>query len=556
MGAALDFDDLLGITLDDLRDRPRWVAWRLEDGRKIPINPHTGGNAQSGNFATWAPRENAEARARRIGGEGTGIMLGDHPGGCIGGVDLDGCRDPATGELELWAAEILDRFATYAEVSPSGAGVKAFFIYNPADLPRYRETFDGGEWGRSFTAGRHRGPEVHLGGRWYAATGERLPGSPVTLRDVPADDLLWLLEEAGPRFKAAGGEAARDRGVLPERVDRSAELMRLAASIKATGGTLEDLQAALPDNPAALAHVEAQGRERMQMRALRRAWERAEGPVTLDLEAALAELDDLGDLPDAPLPADDSDGKPDLSDDRLARDFGRAGWKHKARWCGPLGGWLIWDGARWQRAERLEQFTAARAFLVATADGIDRWAARKADKLDPKAGEALQAWATKAGVGLKASARIAAVELLARSNPGAAVAPDQFDADDMLLGTPGGVVDLRTGALRPAERGDYITKVTAVAPAAEGTQPERWLHFLAECFPDNPEIPDFLQRLAGYALTGETREHKVFFFWGTGRNGKGSFLNTLTWLLGDYAATVATSVLLESRQARRGMKRP
>jgi P4 family phage/plasmid primase-like protien len=124
--------------------------------------------------------------------------------------------------------------------------------------------------------------------------------------------------------------------------------------------------------------------------------------------------------------------------------------------------------------------------------------------------------------------------------------PDLFDADRLILGTPGGTVDLRTGILRPARREDLLTKLTACAPAPAGTRPERWLAFLDEVFGGDAELIAFMQRAAGYALTGLTNEHKLLFLYGTGRNGKSVFLNTLVWLWGDYARRAAAEVFLNS----------
>jgi hypothetical protein len=79
----------------------------------------------------------------------------------------------------------------------------------------------------------------------------------------------------------------------------------------------------------------------------------------------------------------------------------------------------------------------------------------------------------------------------------------------------------------------YLTKITAAAPG--GTCP-LWRKFLGEITGRDTELQDFLQRIAGYSLTGSTREHASFFCYGTGGNGKGVFLNTLTAILADYAA--------------------
>ncbi len=81
----------------------------------------------------------------------------------------------------------------------------------------------------------------------------------------------------------------------------------------------------------------------------------------------------------------------------------------------------------------------------------------------------------------------------------------------MLLGTPGGTVDLRTGEMRAARRDDMITKQTAVEPAPAGIEPSLWLQFLRDVFDGDAEVISFIQRAAGYALTGMTSEHKMLF---------------------------------------------
>lgn len=243
----------------------------------------------------------------------------------------------------------------------------------------------------------------------------------------------------------------------------------------------------------------------------------------------------------------DADGDPDLSHDELALDLGRAGWSSDARYCAPLGGWLLWRGQHWEPEPGMKPMAMVRGFVRNKARLLVEWAERRATTLEPAAGEKLVAWAKSQAKTLRQDASIAAVERLARSNVKALAVPDQWDADDFLLGTPGGTVDLRTGELREATRGDYITRLTSIAPAERGTRPEAWLRFLGEVFPGDPEMVTFMQRLAGYALTGSTREHRFFVCHGSGRNGKGTLLGTLQAIMGDYAKGIPTATLLEAR---------
>jgi putative DNA primase/helicase len=141
-----------------------------------------------------------------------------------------------------------------------------------------------------------------------------------------------------------------------------------------------------------------------------------------------------------------------------------------------------------------------------------------------------------------------AVRDLAMSDRRIAATIDQWDTDHWLLGVPGGVVDLKTGKLGPASPEHYITKRTAVAPVA-GDAPI-WRQFLETVTAENGELIAFLQRFAGYSLTGETREQCLAFLYGTGQNGKGVFITTLARILGDYASTADADVFMEQDQAR------
>lgn len=238
----------------------------------------------------------------------------------------------------------------------------------------------------------------------------------------------------------------------------------------------------------------------------------------------------------------------DLSHDALAQDMGAQGWDQDARHVALWGKWLFWDGTRWKRDDKLDHLTRTRAYLRARAETLTEWAEAKVAKNEADEGEGsgnkLRTWAKEQARNLRNNATIAAVHGLARSNAALVASANDFDRDRLLLGTPGGTVDLRTGLLRDARRGDLLTMQTAVAPKP-GT-PALWLKFLNEVFDGDPVMVAFLQRAAGYALTGETREHKLLFLHGGGRNGKSVFLNTLFGIWGDYARRAHAATFLNS----------
>src|SRR6516164_10038975 len=110
--------------------------------------------------------------------------------------------------------------------------------------------------------------------------------------------------------------------------------------------------------------------------------------------------------------------------------------------------------------------------------------------------------------------------------------------------------DLRTGIGRPPDALDYITKKTACAAAPAGTPHPLWSAFLERITAGNSELQKFLQRYIGYCCTGITHEHVFVFAYGTGANGKGTFINTIKRIFGDYATVADMDTFLVTKNDR------
>jgi putative DNA primase/helicase len=108
-------------------------------------------------------------------------------------------------------------------------------------------------------------------------------------------------------------------------------------------------------------------------------------------------------------------------------------------------------------------------------------------------------------------------------------------------------VDLRTGKTRPARKEDCATKSTAVAPG--GSCP-LWLAFLDHVTGHDADLQSFLQRMLGYCLTGSVRDEALFFLYGSGGNGKSTFLETARSILGHYSRTAPTGMLMATNADR------
>ena len=184
----------------------------------------------------------------------------------------------------------------------------------------------------------------------------------------------------------------------------------------------------------------------------------------------------------------------------------------KLRYVAAWSRWLIWDGKCWLFDDTLKSFDLVRK--------ICREAASECNK--PNIARAVASAKT-----------VAAVERLARADRRHAAIVDLWDADPWLLNTPGGVIDLRSGEQRPHDATDYMIKIAGTA--ADASCPiASWLEILDRVTNGDAELIAFLHRIVGYALTGITREHALFFLYGTGANGKTTFLNAITAAVGDY----------------------
>jgi putative DNA primase/helicase len=180
------------------------------------------------------------------------------------------------------------------------------------------------------------------------------------------------------------------------------------------------------------------------------------------------------------------------------------------RFVAAWGKWYIWTGTRWREDDTLKVFDYARK--------ICRTASAECNR-------------SNLASRIASRQTVAAIVSLARADRCLAATVEQWDTDPWLLNTPDGTIDLHTGAKRANRAHDYITKSTSVAP---GGGCPLFLRFLSEITDGDTELQSFLQRVFGYSLTGSTREHALFFGYGTGRNGKSVLIDTVSGIANDY----------------------
>ncbi len=213
---------------------------------------------------------------------------------------------------------------------------------------------------------------------------------------------------------------------------------------------------------------------------------------------------------------------------RFARDH-RGGVLYNAKGAQ----WLCWDGKRWAEDDRHEIMQRAKQTVI----GILREAAYTQD-------DVLRKVLRKHSEKSEQDGRMSAMLNQAKSE--LPVRIDAFDGKPFAFNCGNGIVDLRTGELHPHDRAEMHTKLSPVMYDPSATAP-KWETFLDRIFASDESLIRFVQRAAGYSLTGDVSEQCLFIAYGTGANGKSVFLKTIAALVADYGQATRTETLMVKR---------
>ena len=215
------------------------------------------------------------------------------------------------------------------------------------------------------------------------------------------------------------------------------------------------------------------------------------------------------------------DDKPRMTDTWNAKQFSNM-FQGKILWCDPWTTWLIFKEGRWQRDDELKTVDLAKQVaksMYERASQID----------DDNERKAFVKWT------LRTESRQALMNMIELAKPDLSVRPELLDVDKYLLNLRNGTYDLRNDKLLSHSPEDRLTMMANVEYDPDAKCP-KWIEFLNKIFAGDQDLIGFVQKALGYSLTGDTGEDCFFIVYGTGANGKTTFLNTIETVLGDYAA--------------------
>ena len=236
-----------------------------------------------------------------------------------------------------------------------------------------------------------------------------------------------------------------------------------------------------------------------------------------------------GDGQELPATGERSYDNTDLNDIGNAQHYA-TNYENDLRYCAAWKKWLVWDGCRWKIDDEGRPLKLAKE-LVHTMFN---------DAIELRGGEVFKH--------VCETARLSRLNaLITLAGPELPIRVDELDQDGWILNCRNGVVDLKSGELKPHDRTKGITKLCPTEFNLDAESPV-WNQFLHDVFNGDKDLISFVQRLFGYYLSGDVSEQKLALFYGTGANGKSTLLNAFMDTIGpDYTMQSMPDFLMEKK---------
>lgn len=529
----------------ELKALPNWICWDAVPDekrgkiKKVPINALTGGGAMSNNPSTWCDFDTAVKASEKH--SGIGFMFGGCP---YFGVDIDGKEE----ELEAYQrgengniiSEFISTLQSYAEISQSGKGIH---IICRGTLPK---------------RGRRKGSvEMYEDGRFFVMTGNSCS------EYAGISDCTESIKPLHEKYIGGGHEPVA-KAVPAVRLDTADQIIKAAAGAK-NGGKFVSLYSGSTAGYASQSEADMAfcsmlafwtGCDASKMDVIfrssglmREKWDRPQSGSTygaLTIQKAIAGCSQVY-SPKNSYSASFKQGEVNAQTEQTGQrlysfdDTGNAQrfvdlFGDKVRYCYTDKRWLWYDGRKW-----CTDMTGAVKRLADKAVACMSAELKVYEQTDADEGtDMAKAFEKHMKSSRSNKSKNAMLNEVMHHVP---ILPSQLDRYKAALNTPGGVIDLKSGALAPHDPKNYFTKITAVEYSENADCP-RWTAFLDDIFGGDKDLIRYVQKAVGYSLTGATSEQCAFFLYGTGRNGKSTFLDIIRDIFGDYAANIQPETIM------------
>ncbi len=517
----------------ELKERGAFCLWKYEerDGSRTKVPYQTNGlRADSANKATFT--DYAIAIRHRAGYDGLGIgVFGD-----ICAIDIDSCEE--NGVLSDMAEDIIARMDSYTEYSPSGTGVRILFR---ASLRAYDKE-------RYYINNRQIKLEVYVAGytnRFVTVTGNAISGTGIEERTDALTEVLekYMRKAEKPLSRvAAPGSYLSDTSVLQKALasKQSEKFKTLWNGVIPDGKSHSEADAALCAMLAFWCGGDTEQMDRLfrQSALMRDKWNRDDyrtatltKAVTMCSEfykpvGSSSAEDDFNDLQQTlrELVPAENDRYPwnDIGNGSLFADV----FKDIARFVPERKQWHIYDGTRWVSDTGSLK---AMELCKALADALMRYALDIHDEHKRKSYiDFCRKW----------QSRHMRITILSDAQSVYPISMQEFDSDRFLFNCANGTLDLRTMEFRGHSAEDRLTKITPTEYDPHAWS-DRYSRFISEIMSGDTEKAKFLQKALGYSVSGDTRFECMFFLYGeTTRNGKGTLMESILRVMGDYGRAV------------------
>lgn len=553
-----NFNDKYSAIPQELKGYKNWVCWQAYPDPKShsgiskkPVNPKTGGLAQSNNPDTWSDFETAVRESAKY--SGIGFMFSNSP---FFGVDLDDMpndiQDYQNGGADNIISEFVNTLQSYTEFSQSKTGVH---IICKGTLPE----------GRRKAKNDSGGFEMYENGRFFVVTGNYCSEYGYI------NDCTESVKPLHSKYLGKAAEPKPNKNITVN-LNSVDDIVRAACSAK--NGSLfkalysGDFSAYSSQSEADMAFCNMLAfwcgcdAEKMdaifrQSGLMRDKWDRKQSGTTygvITLQKAITGCSQTYN------PKKQNDYSISIGNGKVIQtvdeekmraytfdDMGNAErfvdlFGENVRYCYTEKKWYFYNSMRWsvdnlgvilRMADKCVEAMKAEAKLYLQAD-------------EESGGDMAKAFEKHMKSSRSNKSKKAMLNEIEHHLP---ILPIQMDRYKMALNTPSGIINLKNGDVKAHNPEYYFTKITSV-DCAEAADCPRWLAFLDDIFADDKDLIRYIQKAVGYSLTGSTAEQCAFFLYGTGRNGKSTFIDVIRDVFGDYAANIQPeTIMVKSSQS-------